>query len=729
VGCFDNTELLERMVLLSETTWTTSQTAGTLIYTNDINKSLCGIARNQAVMSQFQFYRADVELTFRLNTNQFYYGALMLTLIPRGTGYRTDERAVQDPTIIEGSMAEAVIKTMKYPYPFAWMSIYGGNNGWYPYNLNLDVLAPLTISQANMPTAVTIQLWARFTNIKMSYPTSTTIQPNRSPVISENTLRAIEGGRFKKEKKYIETQSSNSSLMVKYPKKGSSRHPADDPTNGTDSVAEAMSALSSITIGDAVQDVLSLPSKILNGWGGVAGLLAAFDKPNDSNQLTRIISEPSQDLFNTDIADSNVSVSMYKNRYVDPSPSRMPASRNYTLSDFARIPGLRQSIVTFSAQNQVATITPIQIHPTSASYKIPLDYACICANQYRGSIKVCLQFFTASFTSARFVVQYANTGLFTGDFPTEYDSGLSRVIDVKGSTVDMFTLPFLEMDWWASTTFSSPWQTDTQFTVTCQSAIASTDTTQTPKIYMAVWIAGGDDIQFAYPRVPNYASEWNSSGQTTRDKGKEIETQSAIGSLFMKTFPPIGQGCAYDVDTGFCTSESIGPMVDVAKRYSPVPYPTAGASGIGPLLGVQPTYWDHVFDLAPVTTTRAYYNYYQFRLTLFGAMRSCFLFWSGGYRYRLYGVLGATPTRWTINTNATDTTIYSQGRDGVVRLSVPQMAREPFHAAEYGTGHLQVTCLTSGQTANADLPEMLAAGDDLQFGWPVLPTGLAAPQN
>ena len=164
VGDFTHTELLERSVLIG--TWNWNASAG-IIALLDVDKRLRQNLRNWAVMRQFYFYRADVEVTVRLNTSQFYYGALGISMWPGFyTPTQLDEYAVLQPHIVSASSAEAVVKTLEYQFPDAWLATMGT----HPYNLALWSPTGAHSSNESAPEAITISVWARYKNIKLSWP-------------------------------------------------------------------------------------------------------------------------------------------------------------------------------------------------------------------------------------------------------------------------------------------------------------------------------------------------------------------------------------------------------------------------------------------------------------------------------------------------------------------------------------------------------------------------------
>lgn len=688
VGHFKETRLLERMILAESLLWSVTEPVGQKSVV-DVDKLLRDYVRNADVLKHFHYYRSDVELTFRLNTNQFYYGALMLTMWPgTTTGQRLDERAVLDPTIISASLGDSVVKTWSYSWPMAWKRLDGATKDSYPTNFSIDILAPLTRAKEDMPDTVTIQMWARFKNIELAFPTGPT-----------NALD--------------ELVPHSGTPQVMYLNKATTSHPVKDER---DTVGKAVDAVKSITIGDGVKAVQSLAKFVTSNWGSfMQRAFFMLDKPDEYSEQTAAILEASKDMYCTDIRDTNVSISMYKARYVDPSLSRMPMSSNFTVSDYARIPGLRNPLKTWTpTDSSGTTIIPIQLHPTTATLKIPLDYAYAASYMWRGSVKIALQFFTSAFISARFSVNINNLAEFPAGPPIDYSNGLSRVIDVKGDTLDTFTVPWLSSVWWSDTP-------TLQIVIRLVSRMASVDATVDPKIYMLAWVAGGDDIQFAFPSIVTSnswagpASILDEGESLNLPEGETLEPHCSIGGLFTSTFPPIGEDTFYDIDNGYCTSEMLGPITDIAKRYAKYE-------------DLLSTNFDSKNLDAWETPGSANYGAYRaFRRTHYGTWRSAFLMRSGGYRWRFFTPEAAS-LFFTIdgqsdakNIRGTD---YCTPIDKMHRLTVPQVSPYPYTQLGFNSYLPRITHINQPVSIGRNMM-FLAARDDVQFGYPILPAGLS----
>ena len=712
VGEFEETRLLERAVQLDDISWTAASAANANIVIMDVDKALREYHRNARIFEQFSLYRADIEVEIKLNTNQFYYGILQVTLYP-GTmpGINgVDRRAVLDPTLISAQVGDSVTKTWKYSWPMMWKPCRALSSGYidtWPTTLAIDVLAPLKMAKQDMDDHITIKSWARFKNIKLCYPWM-----DITPEIKKKRKKK------EKEKDKFVVQSAEFPV-VKKPKKSKGTHPDDTPGHrNVSTVDTAVKAFSQITLGDAFEGVKDMA-------GEVGSLLGYFlDKPDVLDSQDSFNAEASIDLFNTDRPDTNVSVSVCRGRYVDPGAGRIPMSKDFTMSQYAQIPGQRATVNYFAAKGDTISYSLIQKHSTGSTKKIPLDYCWISSKYWRGSIKVLLVFVASSFVSARFVVQFINDSMYTNGFADPYDCGVSRVINVKGDTVTGITLPWMDMDWWREG--ASP-----KISITCDSDIATSDTVTDPQIGLLTWVAGGEDIQFAWPRIIQYG-EWGPASSTF----DEDRVQTAVGGCFKDKalFPAIVENCYGGHDDGWCTGEVIGSLAELAKRYTPVTNLNGLTSDQALLNGFR---WG-ALDANPLFAyNAANFENLRFRSSFFGQIRSMFWARSGGYRWRHYSSASAK-YQWVVTDDDGGTvpygTQYHTGDDGVSRLTIPQVMPWPYeylrdYSAPYPPTHgLSISAATATVPPSDNQNTVyLAARDDLQLGFPILPTNLTVP--
>lgn len=668
LGEFSDTQLLERSVLLTEFDWTT--TSFSLLYFEDIMQIMKNHPRIKPVLDQFRYFRADIETTVRLNTNQFYTGALMITQFPGNdniTGNWIDERSVLNPVILSASSAESAILDWEYGYPDMWLPT--GVDSLHPVSLVIDALFPLHQCSPSIPDRVRVSVWSRLKNVKLAYPYQ------------------------------IEAQSSSVSV-----KKGAGtrvQHPADDPGTHASgpTVGSVVSAIKNTTIGEAVDFVE-------DAIGAIGSL---FDKPERTDPQYSTVIEASTDLFAADIADSSVTLGMYKDRYLDPARPRIPMSKDWTISQFAQIPTLKGLYQIFPNTDEFY-IEPMETVLNEDQLRSMLEYAQKNAVYWRGSLKVCFQFFTSAFTTSRFAIQVINQKEFPGGNSQDYTGGLSAVVNVKGDTIHKMTIPWNSRRWWEDSPYI-------RIYVNRISPIVSTIDGADPRIYMAFWVAGGDDIQFAYPRLPT-STEWGYR-PFALSKREHIHAQCSIQKEFAEPFQPIVMEAVYDYDDGLCTNEQLGLITDIAKRYGPL-FTNDFYTGN--------YFYGDVLDrnqIAPESSVRGG-QYAAFRNTFFGMWRAAFFYRGGGFHFR------QTPSRqqksWVAGYDeGFNGTLYVPPYDETTRLSIPQVMENPFGMRGLANGQLGITTITQ---SNGSFVSYIAARDDVQFGYPILPQGIIpAPIN
>lgn len=711
VGEFEDRMLLERMIKLDNIIWTVDDTTGTLANL-DIDALLRAHPRNVDILLLYQLYHTDYEITIKLNTNQFYQGAIMVTLIPSTgvivgvpppTGATIPERAVQDPTILSAATAESVVKTWNWAWPEEWQTLHG-DAASHGLKLRIDNLLTLRAAKPDMSSELDIQVWARFKNIKLSYPIGpTSLEKGSVREYRQSTLRSSQA------------QSHRGTPKVALPQGRSSQSPAADPLSGLEKTATNL-----------INTVVSTPATIVDGLvgaadsvlaEGVSGLIGGlFDKPDQVDTHSTMVIDAGKDLFNCDMPANSTNVGLYKARYVDPDPSRIPQSMpgGFTLLDYAKIPGLIAIHEFAGTLAPALTLDLIKPICQPADLRTPLEYATKCCHLFRGSIKVAFMFFTSSFTTARFLVQFYNN---TEDPPVDYSFGLSKVINVKGDTIDTFTIPWMDTIWWRDKDIR-------KIKISLASGMVSPDATADPVIGLLVWHAAADDFQFAYPSLPT-AENWQPI--TLDVPQEESQAQAAIGQLFKSDFPAIVDDVFYDQDNGFATNESIGRMTDLAKRLTCWNPET--------VVGFDPLRFDvEVLDQEPVdAATQGRFEWVHFRsLTFFGAMRACFLMRSGGYHIRGYRI-SEGDLIWRVRQNTLVSssikellgTDYPHPFDSVGKLIVPQLNSTPFQMTQNLLTSPKYGLTVVATPAIADFHAVyIGARDDVQFGYPILPTGV-----
>jgi len=318
VGEFPETKILERMCFLHTQDWSIADSQMTAssspVHFMNCMALLADYPKNRAILNQFHYFRADIEVTFRLNTNQFYYGALMCSMWPGdATGERPDSRAVLDPAIVSAMSSDALVRTWSYSFPDAWLQTNKLDTfGAYPVWFAVDVLAPLSKASEDIPDSVTMSMWARFVNVKLAFPKSASLPEAQS--------------------------ASAPAFSVTVAQKKKRPSPSKDPSKtnreGSSSLTKAVQAVRRVTIGEAWDVGVGIVNT------AIKFLPFFFDKPDRVVVQTPMITENCADCYAMTIADSNPVFAVNPSLYLDPDVRRMPMSGNWTVQQYAAIPGV-----------------------------------------------------------------------------------------------------------------------------------------------------------------------------------------------------------------------------------------------------------------------------------------------------------------------------------------------------------------------------------------------------
>ncbi len=231
---------LQRPYVIGVYTWTSTQAINTELTTYlSFPDALIHQPRLASLLSRYRFFRADVELEFRINSNRFQYGALIAGVMPCMPMYtlvteQSDWLNFQTPlkptshtmrptygnpgsrwsNLTQMSQMEHVIISCQnnpvakivipYRFPLDWIDISkcqpsSTAHKWYKESIGccwIKVLSPLTSASPTPVLFCYVQVIARFVNIKVQGPSiddwysDQTFQAHDP--LSEEEVRAIQ---------------------------------------------------------------------------------------------------------------------------------------------------------------------------------------------------------------------------------------------------------------------------------------------------------------------------------------------------------------------------------------------------------------------------------------------------------------------------------------------------------------------------------------------------------
>jgi len=592
--------MLTRMVQIDQVAWTTtsavSLAAPFKVY--DIYNVMINDPFIAGVLSNFQYFRSDVEVHVRLNTNAFYAGALMLTMCPGGGSaiplQYQQARSWLKPVLLSAQAQQTAIVGFPWTQAQRWLTTNDINDGHLVVsNFFVDVASILIAASATAPDSIFFDVQARFVNPQVAWPVAPagtligrrirTAERQSSGSVPQYTTRM----RIPRGPTSTEIVSSNNSIPAQ------SAQLNVTPTQVTSGAASITSAINSVA--EPIESVISAIQPLLSIGSMIAGL---FDKPEQVESVQKVYVTTMNNMCRVDQKDNAEPLTLYSGSYLTTADDTLPEGGNWTLLDILTRPSLH-SKYTFTSTNNIAYIPYIAMGT-------PVSYLQIAHRYWRGSMRYMLKFYCSSFISARFLVIFAP---YTVTSTNAITDTVSQIVDVRGDTTVSFTVPYV-----AQTDYLIPMaETVGQLQISIYNNIVSSDSATDAVVDMIVFSAAGPDFQLQYPVQPNQGVFPFSYGypNVTVPRGRP-ERQSAVCEDFKNTFPPFVADCQMFADHHYVASETSHRVVDILKRYM-----TAGGLTFGTSNAQLPAFY------TPDSGTIGYWLYVLFA------------FHRGGIKYKI----------------------------------------------------------------------------------------------
>jgi len=516
-------ELLGRMYVVGQLVWTTSTSPQLVL---NFPAALLGFPLIAKALSAFLLMRASVRIRVTMDSTPYHYGLLQTSYIPNhvGTNHAQDiyEQSGNRPIIMSASQSNTCEFDIPYMNPQSFIRIAGAVSSlavvW------VSALTPLGQGSPDVSTAVTVTVYAGFKDLETA--------------------------------QYI--CQSGKEFRPRYIRREAIEKSVDHVESG---------------IAGAIETVKGIIEKIPVIGSIMEAIPSILDKPTSVESLTKVVPDFSKDLacgaglsyatllaLTPDAAVSNT------------SPITGEDSPVKTIEEIARTPMLKWIAVFTSVANVFSTY----VHPKdNISHQDYLHWMSRWWRYWRGSIRYALQFSCAITTVAKFQI----TLLYSPVLPTGLGDAISQVIDVRGDTIIEFDVPYCHPYFWMGTNVEG---TTEQPNCTLRVEVLGSIQGQvtTPTIYMAVWRAGGPDIQFAQ-LVDRQTDEAIEARKKRENKGKGkavLRTSSIIVSdaevqydpvkAFKAKEMPFLAGMFYTHESRICQAETATTVNDCIKRMA-----------------------------------------------------------------------------------------------------------------------------------------------------------------
>jgi hypothetical protein len=495
-------------------------------------------------LSSFYYFRADLEISVKLNSTPYHQGMMQTAFIhdrydSTATVNSKQQLSAMNAMYYNYSSSDSVTMQLGWLHPQVFMELPAtlAPNAYLGL-LFFDEIVPIDNTSGGS-TTITCTVYARFLNPR------TAGFRNQPPVAKGQASNVFKFNNVKETEEKSETGLPTS--------------------NTTDDIASPLFK--------AINLIPGTVSTVLDLFGHLSKML---DKPRDISNVQKMNYQVGEDMITGMGITQADRLTLYPTSKLadfatamNCEDSRMPMAKlaqKPMLFDTFKFDSTHLVYNLYAHPMSVGTMGYTTISPTSA-WAQPDYLATIAslARYWKGGIKYLLYFVTNAFTTARFrisyIIDYNETDLaYGGDFP-------SQIIDIKGSTICELMVPYLFNNSYKMTIPpgvgpGSGFQLSPKIAIELLSLPVASQGTA-PYITCVIWRAAAEDFQiaslvstqldpaFLFPNPPEIV----------------VQGQTSIDSRFSKTFEPINCRCNLFQEQGFTTTETIGTINDVLKRY------------------------------------------------------------------------------------------------------------------------------------------------------------------
>lgn len=693
-------KVLSRTYPIGTLSWVHSDGVGTLLGTYSFPHDLL----NPTILDRmvhYQFFRAGIEVSIRLNTTMFHSGLLMVSYLPHypepsvSTVFDklSNMWAASGNNVMTISANTQETVTFRIPYiaPSAYWDMDQTTEGYgFFATVKIFVLYPLLSGVGATPT-VDVSVFARFVDPQVAAPIH----------VQSSTLK----GKNKTVEKEQEIRSSNGVIS--------------DIARAGGSIAYAVGAT---TVGKVLDTFSDITSK--------TGIFGRFliNMPTSVQATSKMtINSGSNFSFITGLDNSSI-LGLEPTNMVSTDPSMHAQRLDYNLfKNYKKLPMLLRVDSIDSTTAAGAVFYRQQVNPMSAySETVPgpittyqpthIGNLASYFGAWRGDMRYMIQFVCSRFLSCRIRIDWVPNPLNTSVTTSLEQSGnnINKIVDVNGDTVVCFAIPYLRKEHWLrrvnynDTISDFSLGSNGTFRMSIVNPVVSAQPSEVTTIGIVTWVSGGDSFQVAYPCNINSALQpviWAQSGIVS----SYLNVRDAFECEFQGLNP-----MRLTQISGLEIGEDCVAFSELMHRYEYLSnFPITGSSQL------QTTAYMTALD------TRRWYRILQ-----------TFMFIRGSVRYKyvsqsLTGLAGMTTSAFdqpTYGLTGAEGMIYQTLQiNPVMEAQVPFYYAYPFYAHELfltEVGRLPEVVVANGTSSTISGNLFVASGDDFTLSWPCAPMAL-----
>lgn len=533
-------QFLSRPYPIADFNWDSTTGAGVRIGSWSFPEELLNIEAIWRKLENFQFFKAGIRLSIRINGTKFHYGKLLVNWSPQAA--RVPDQNYEKDNIYSASGFPHVIISptenevhefvMPFSVPFNYIDLLEFQQVPDIFNigyLNMFVLNPLTSASPIQPVGVTI--FAAFENPQIAgYTAEIYDKPALRTITSQMEVvrpnlgfgtisKSSRTNKVGKKVRWV-AQGLDDAVVKPSPstnvKVNEGHHDMEahvkSNTHMLSGVLEKVSSLATAMIPiPGLGSALSVAATVTGVASKVARSLG-YCNPLSLHMPYRMrLTYPI--LSHTHGIDQAISLSITPDNKVSSSMELLGGLEvESDIYYIASTPTLLKT-VEFGSTVSGEILLEIPVAPSTvprdSDYYYPSELAYVSSmfRYWRGSIKFCLQIVASAFHSLRLRVFWSPVRL-TGDARTEpilQSNCISRIIDIQEETELHFSIPYL-----AATPYLhlNSWDqvgddrvSNGYLYIVTVNPVAYPDT-NIPNMYLNLWTMAGEDLQLAAPFMP-----------------------------------------------------------------------------------------------------------------------------------------------------------------------------------------------------------------------------------
>jgi hypothetical protein len=707
-------QVLSRAYPVSSIVWSSTATSEQYLGGLDFPAALMAIPNITSKLERFQYLRAGVRISIRINSTAMHSGKLLIAWLPH---YKDNDQNVPFQNIYTSSMNNCSIlsanttKTIDFIIPFVGPSNYWNMKddpttiaqGFFG-QIQIFCLHPLNLLGATGVVTVNLTVYASFENPE---PSGLGLRTTYEAHMQDGTL---EEGRVKSKDETIAQVAK---------------------TTATTSFKNMIS--------DFIPGLFSTATDMISNVASSALGSLFLDKPTSTQAVSKFVVSQQTSFSHTRGLDGAEFISANPENHVTTDYKVYDTVADYNLfSEYKLLPGL-VLLGNFDSTNPIGykpfiiPVAPTFCHTQTTvdgvRYDItPLGNLASFFKFWRGGIKYHIKFTTNRFATARVRLTWLPDPTYSASFVQNEDGDtVNMVLDITGDTSVSIVVPYLKDSFYdrvptpdeATFTPTANWAGfNGQLVMSIVNPVANASDVVSSKIYFAVFMSGAEDFEVQKP-----VELWSGYGDGSKLEAHMATTEDTdMRALFRTTFQPI-------ISAHTCQpqnlqfGESIDSWPELLKRYSQ--YKNIANTTQA--------------EIDPWTNTTAYGGL----MTKWERVRRSFLFCRGSVRYKIMSSSGLTDSSgylYAYNIDASETYnsygLYDRGCTftdlrfrSVLEAQVPYYTRHNMNSSSYywegdyrpllGLKFFQTTVSTF---FNGFV--LISAGDDFTVGYPTNPVPL-----